>query len=95
MGMDISVKGIVGAYLEDFVDAGHDEEHVYDLAADGDLDYSSPYYDSGSDAWFIGYEIDKEFDDPQKLYSAVHEKWEAFKGEFGFSPTFLITQHVT
>lgn len=53
MGIDIDAVLIFGSSVDEL----EDSEAAVKAAMDGDLDYASPYYDSPSDVWLVGYSI--------------------------------------
>lgn len=58
MGMDINAKLIYGWKYKDAIEI-LDEDILNELIDDGDLDYTSPFYDSGYDRGYVGVDASR------------------------------------
>ena len=102
MGIYTDGAMIIGAKAEDVIkkneyDPEGEYSFFYDWIEDHDLDYLSPYYDSDSEKWTIGYVIaDVEVD-------SINEDWldmvrklaKEFETLTGVKAKLIGTQNVT
>lgn len=95
MGIDISSKLMVGldyedvgVWLEDQWDVLGLEEgdlSVGELLEELGLDHASPYYDSGSEDWFIGFSI-LNYQSVEDTIKALKQAQSTFNALTGLNP---------
>lgn len=95
MGIDISSKLMVGldyedvgVWLEDqweILGLEEGDSSVGELLEELGLDHASPYYDSGSEDWFIGYSI-PNYQSVGDTVRALEEAQENFEKITGMMP---------
>ena len=101
MGMDISAKLMYGKYYRELVDSLDEETKAWlDVALEqytGEVDSASPHYDSPTRRWFIGYELEEDFDlqGIRGFTDSLKEAEEKFFEKFNQYGTVLAVPDVT
>ena len=97
MGIDIGCVLIVGVPADELV--MNDDEDLYDFVHRNDLDYSSPWYDSGVDSGVIGRVVAGSDDytkvDLTTLNDDITAAMNEIKNLTGLQPALYLSNHVT
>lgn len=92
MGTDNSAVVIVGLSVDEL---GLSEDEVHDLLNEG-LEYASPYYDSPTSEWALGYTLMDTDSFSELKYSGDElELRKQFKARFGKEPKTWLALHIT
>lgn len=87
MGISTSAKLLYGAEYDELSAL----DNLDDMLDAGDLDYASPYYDSGHDSWIVGVELPSDMADEAEMVSALREAKTKFEELTGGMPGRIIT----
>ncbi len=92
MGFDNSAVVIVGLSVDEL---GLSEDEVHDLLNEG-LEYASPYYDSPTSEWALGYILmdTYSFGELKCQYDELKLRTQ-FKARFGKEPKTWLALHIT
>lgn len=98
MGLDIRAKLLYGMnYRElcDSIDSDLREQLDEDLDY-GDIEYSSPHYDSDRENWFVGCELVDDFDlkGVRVFLDSLEEAENYFKERWGVTGSVCACKHV-
>ena len=92
MGTDNSAVVIVGLSVDEL---GLSEDEVHDLLNEG-LEYASPYYDSPTSEWALGYTLMDTYSFSELKYEYDELKLRAqFRDRFGKEPKTWLALHIT
>ena len=98
MGMVIKSKLLYGMnYRKLYDNISEDAQEQLDEDLEyGDIEYASPHYDADKDAWFVGYELEGDFDlkEVRVFLDSLEEAEENFKSRFGVTGTVRVCKHV-
>lgn len=99
MGMDISSRLMYGRYYKELVEHMTDEqvEKLDEGLDDGVIEGASPWYDSSHKNWFIGVDLEDDFDltGVRVFLDNLAEAEQWFEEEFGMKGTVLSVSDVT
>lgn len=99
MGIDIGCCLIVGLPADNFDEDIIGDQDLYDYVSDNELDYSSPWYDSGISEGVIGFYVEGSDNfslvNLEKLNNDVKEAKERFQELTGMEAGLYLSNHVT
>ena len=92
MVIDYRAAVIVGLSVDEL---GLSEDEVHDLLNEG-LEYASPYYDSPTSEWALGYILTETYSFSELKYQYDELKLRAqFRDRFGKEPKTWLALHIT
>ena len=105
MGIDVDSKLMIGCsydeleeFFEKVIELGESEKHealgnAYEVI-ECYFEYTSPYYDSDPQQWFIGFEIPNYKTPDEEWFSLVKGTCDAFEALTGVKPRIRGGAHV-
>ena len=100
MGIHIKGKLIVGLEYDKMVELlsltqDEPEEYLDSLLDNGEIDYSSHYYDSPRNMWCVGEDVGRGGIDINYQFKLIQESTYTFKKKFGVYPLVYCCADVT